>query len=41
MQGWHARTFVIDFYRRPGYTEIEPPVEAPDPMVYMQRPANP
>jgi ribosomal protein S18 acetylase RimI-like enzyme len=36
-----TRTHVIDFYRRLGYTDAEPyPTEAPDPMVYMQRPVN-
>jgi predicted acetyltransferase len=35
-----TRTRVIDFYRRLGYTDTEPPTEAPDPMVYMQRPAS-
>jgi GNAT superfamily N-acetyltransferase len=37
-----ARTHVIDFYRRLGYTDIEPyPGAAPDPMIYLQRPTNP
>jgi ribosomal protein S18 acetylase RimI-like enzyme len=36
-----TRTSVIDFYRRLGYTDPEPPIEAPDPMIYMQRSANP
>lgn len=36
-----TRTNVIDFYRRLGYTDAEPyPTEAPDPMIYMQRPAD-
>nr|BFE57988.1 N-acetyltransferase [Dactylosporangium thailandense] len=37
-----TRTDVIDFYRRLGYTDAEPyPAEAPDPMIYLQRPSNP
>jgi ribosomal protein S18 acetylase RimI-like enzyme len=36
-----ARTHVIDFYRRLGYTDAGPyPAEAPDPMIYMQSPTN-
>ncbi|MER7009097.1 GNAT family N-acetyltransferase [Dactylosporangium sp. NPDC000555] len=36
-----TRTHVIDFYRRLGYTDGEPySAEAPDPMIYLQRPAN-
>jgi ribosomal protein S18 acetylase RimI-like enzyme len=36
-----TRTLVIDFYRRLGYTGAEPyPTEAPDPMIYLQRPAD-
>jgi GNAT superfamily N-acetyltransferase len=36
-----TRTHVIEFYRRLGYTDAEPyPTEAPNPMVYMQRPVN-
>lgn len=37
-----TRTHVIDFYRRLGYTDAHPyPAEAADPMIYLQRPANP
>jgi len=34
-----ARTVVISFYRRLGYTETEPyATESPIPMIYMERP---
>jgi ribosomal protein S18 acetylase RimI-like enzyme len=36
-----ARTAVISFYRRLGYTETEPfATESPLPMIYMQRPVT-
>jgi hypothetical protein len=36
-----ARTAVISFYRRLGYTETEPSAtESPIPMIYMQRPVT-
>jgi ribosomal protein S18 acetylase RimI-like enzyme len=36
-----ARTAVISFYRRLGYTETEPfPHESPTPMIYMERPVT-
>ena len=36
-----ARTAVISFYRRLGYTETEPfATESPIPMIYMQRPVT-
>jgi hypothetical protein len=35
-----SRTHVIDFYRRLGYTDVDPPIGAPDFMIYMQRPVS-
>ena len=36
-----ARTSVISFYRRLGYTETDPfATESPVPMIYMERPVT-